>query len=292
MIPLLSRTVDVHQGRMSLLLVFLLVFCPSKYLVIDLFRLVTSRSLFSLVSSTFKVTQTPWFCTDQNALDKATDVNKALPSCLPGYAIDIEDVIYQSTADGTCSGALLCSLHNRNTLTFACNRKKTCNVDIRHFRFHINATCGSTVRFYTKYRCLPVIHEQKEYLCESPTARRPQLGDLNPSCTNYYRLHITMALIGISVKPQDSMTKSSFKCNKDTYWMCNHYIPDAYRNVCDNQVNRGVGEQCKIRYSDRPALRGCEYGSTSNFSIVEYSCIPGNASFRQIISPGSKPHRC
>ncbi|CAF0916258.1 unnamed protein product [Rotaria sp. Silwood1] len=226
------------------------------------------------MSFTYKTSPTPWFCTDLNALDSSVEISRKLPSCLPGYAIDIEDVVYESTIDGTCSGRSLCSSHSKNPLTFACNHKQTCDIDIRHFRFHINDTCGSTVRFFTKYRCLPVIQEQKDYLCESST-RRTNLADINLSCDRYYRLHITMALVGISVRPKDDVNKNRFKCNKNTYWLCNHYIPDAYRSVCNDQLNYGGGEHCKIRYSDRPRLKGCLHGEASNFSIVEYSCIPG-----------------
>lgn len=228
-----------------------------------------------LVSFAYETNPTPWFCTDPNALDSTIEISQKLPSCLPGYAIDIEDVVYESTTDGKCSGKSLCSLHNKNTLTFACNHKQTCNVEIRHFRFHINATCGSTVRFFTKYRCLPVIHEQKDYLCES-SKRRPNLADIKLECARYYRLHITLALVGISVKQQDDMIQQHFKCNKDTYWLCNHYVSDAYRNVCSNQLNHGSGDRCEIRPNDRPRLKGCQHGEVSNFSLVEYSCIPGN----------------
>jgi hypothetical protein len=84
-----------------------------------------------------------------------------------------------------------------------------------------------------------------------------------------------LALVGISVKPQNDLFKSPFKCNKDTYWLCNYYVPDAYRNVCNNQLNYGVGDRCTIRSNDRPRLKGCQYGESSNFSLVEYSCIPG-----------------
>jgi hypothetical protein len=194
---------------------------------------------------------------------------------LPGYAIEIEDVIYESTIDGTCSGARLCSIENKNTLSFACNHKRTCHLDLPYFRFHINSTCGSTVRFFAKYRCLPVIHEQKDYLCESPSFRRPNQGDINISCATDYRLHIKLALIGVSIKPQETTKRNRWKCNKDTYWLCNYYIPDAYKNVCDNQLNSIRSDQCKIRYNDRPALRGCQHSSSSNFSLVEYTCIPG-----------------
>ena len=267
--------VDLHQGRMSipLLLLLLLLLCQGKFT-----RALARTHVAFPVSQAYKTSPTPWFCTDPNAAGSTADVARTLPSCLPGSAIDIEDVVYESTVDGTCSGTRRCSLHNKNTLTFACNRKRTCNVDIRHFRFHINATCGSTVRFFTKYRCVPVIHEQKDYLCESPSARRPNQGDINLSCQPGYRLHITMALVGVSVRPSDDAGRNRFKCNKDTYWLCNHYIPDAYRNACSNQLSRGRADQCRIQYSDRPALRECQHGPSSNFSMVEYSCIPGNLS--------------
>ena len=146
---------------------------------------------------------------------------------------------------------------------------------IRLFRFHINSTCGSTVRFYIKYRCLPVIQEQKDYLCDSST-RRGNSPDINLSCENDYHLYIKLALVGISVRQQSDSIRNRFTCNKDTYWLCNYYVPDAYRNVCNNQLNRGYGSQCVIRYNDRPRLKGCQYGEASNFSLVEYLCIPSN----------------
>ncbi|CAF1449560.1 unnamed protein product [Adineta steineri] len=226
------------------------------------------------ISHAYKTNPTPWFCTDPHALDSAVEISQKLPSCRPGHVIDIEDVVYESTVDGKCSGKSLCSLHNKNALLFACNQKQICNVEIRHFRFHINSTCGSTVRFFTKYRCLPVIQEQKDYLCES-SIRRPSLADIKLSCERYYRLHVTLALVGISVKQQDNGIQQHFKCNKDTYWLCNHYVPDAYRNACSNQLDRGIGDYCDIRPNDRPRLKGCQYGEVSNFSLVEYSCIPG-----------------
>lgn len=208
-------------------------------------------------------------------MDSTVEISQKLPSCLPGYVIDIEDVVYESTIDGKCSGKSLCSIHNKNTLLFACNQKQVCSVEIRHFRFHINSTCGSTVRFFTKYRCLPVIHEQKDFLCES-SLRRPNAVDIKLSCQRFYRLHITLALVGISIKQQADENQQRFKCNKDTYWLCNHYVPDAYRSVCSSQLNRGVGDFCEIKSYDRPRLKGCQYGEMSNFSLVEYSCIPGN----------------
>jgi hypothetical protein len=226
------------------------------------------------VSYLYKTDPTGYLC-----LDSTNTTPQNLPSCLPGYIIDIENVFYESTTDDSCSGTTLCRIENRNTLLFACNRKRTCNIDINNLRFHINSTCHSTIRFFTKYRCLPVIHEQKDYLCEASTPRRAKLGDINLSCERNYRLHITMALIGISIKQQDETTKNRFKCNKDAQWICNTYVPNAYRDVCDNQLKQGDGDQCKIRYNERPSLKDCQDGMTSNFSLVEYSCIPGKASF-------------
>lgn len=78
------------------------------------------------------------------------------------------------------------------------------------------------------------------------------------------------------MKPQEVNRKIPWQCGKDTYWLCNYYIPDNYRNVCENQLSRNAGDQCQIRYADRPTLRGCEYRTNSNFSIVEYSCIPSD----------------
>jgi len=227
-----------------------------------------------LVTYAYEQSLTPWFCTKSNAVDSTVETSQTLSSCLPGYAVDIEDVVYESTIDGECSGKKLCSLHNKNTLTFACNHKRLCNLKIRHFRFYINETCGSTIRFFIKYRCLPVIQEQKDYLCDS-SIRRINSPDINLSCENSYRLYIKLALVGISIRQNDDLNKNHFKCNKDTYWLCNHYVPDAYRNVCNNQLNNGVGNQCVIKYNDRPRLKGCQYGESSNFSLVEYLCIPG-----------------
>jgi hypothetical protein len=216
-------------------------------------------------SYSYKTTTSPYICTDT-----PNEIPRTLPSCLPGYIIDIENVIYESTTDNSCSGITLCRIQNKNTLLFACNRKRTCSIDPNNLRFHINSTCGSTIRLFTEYRCLPVMQEQKDYLCEASTARR---GDINLSCERNYRLVITTALIGISVK--DETAKNRFKCNKDTQSICNHYIPNAYQDVCNSQSQHGNGDQCKIRYNERPTLKDCQYGGTSNFSMVEYTCIPG-----------------
>ena len=248
-------------------------FCSSQ---VRFSSISTSNShLHFSVLHAYEQSLTPWFCTKPTALDSSVETPPTLASCLPGFAIDIEDVVYESTTDGECSGRRLCSLHNKNTLTFACNQKTLCNLKIGHLRYHINSTCGSTVRFYIKYRCLPVIQEQKDYICDSSSRRAgQQSADINLSCENNYRLYIKMALVGISVRPQGESTRTRFQCNKDTYWLCNHYVPDAYRNVCTNQLNRGYGSQCEIRYNDRPRLKGCPYGEASNFSLVEYLCIP------------------
>lgn len=225
---------------------------------------------------------TPWFCTDPLAFDSTVEINRKLPSCPVGYAVEIDDVIYESTIDGKCSGSLYCSVNNKNALAFACNGKQICTVDIRNFRFQINSTCGATVRFFSKFRCLPVLYDQKDYFCQSPNIRNPNQGDLTISCQNNYHLHIKMALIGISVKSQDLSNRNRWKCDKNTYWLCNHYIPDAYRNVCQNQLHRNSPERCLIRYSDRPQLRNCPHGSSSNFSIVEYVCVPGEKTITDI----------
>jgi hypothetical protein len=212
--------------------------------------------------------------TDYICIESINGISQTLPSCLPGYVLDIENVIYESTRDDTCSGMVLCRIENKNTFAFGCNRKRTCQIDLNNLRFHINSTCSSTIRFFVQYRCLPVIQEQKDYLCESSTSRRPSLGDINLSCIRNYRLHITTAFIGLSLKQQDETigTKKIFKCNKDTQTTCINYIPNNYRDVCDSQSKH----ECKITYNQRPMLKDCQDGITSsNFSLVEYLCIPG-----------------
>ncbi|CAF2140111.1 unnamed protein product [Rotaria magnacalcarata] len=256
MVRMAPTCADLYQGRVC-------------------FQIILVLSFQVVITFAYTTSPTPWFCTDPSALDLNIEISRKLPSCLPGYAIEIEEVVYESTSDGTCSGRSLCSYQNRNALSFACNNKQKCNVDIRHSRFHINKTCGSTVRFFTKYRCLPVIQEQKNYSCES-TMRQANSGDINLFCDNNYRLHIKMALVGIIGKPHDGI-KTRVKCNKNTYWLCNHYVQDAYRSVCNNQLSYGTGNQCKIRFSERPRLNGCEHGDLSNFSLVEYACIPGES---------------
>lgn len=133
----------------------------------------------------------------------------------------------------------------------------------------MNATCQSTNRFYIKYRCLPVIQNENHYQCDS-TVRR---NIINLSCENSFRLYIKMALVGISTQ------QSSALCDKNTYWVCNHYVPDSYRNVCNNRLSYAGGSQCDIHYNDRPRLKACPHGELSNFSMIEYLCIPG---FKQI----------
>lgn len=129
----------------------------------------------------------------------------------------------------------------------------------------MNATCQSTNRFYIKYRCLPVIQNENHYQCDS-TVRR---NIINLSCENSFRLYIKMALVGISTQ------QSSALCDKNTYWVCNHYVPDSYRNVCNNRLSYAGGSQCDIHYNDRPRLKACPHGELSNFSMIEYLCIPG-----------------
>ncbi|CAF0742594.1 unnamed protein product, partial [Didymodactylos carnosus] len=215
----------------------------------------------------YETRPTPWFCTDPNYTPQS-DVTNTLPSCRPGYVIDIEDVVYESTVDDTCSGVTRCSLHNKNTLTFACNKKRSCQVQIKDFRYHINQTCGSTVRFYTKYKCVPVIYDQKDYLCDS-SFRRP---DINLACDRDYRLYIAYAVLGITEK------KSSSACKKEQ-WYCNQYVHHTYSQLCATSANK---DSCIIRYGDRPLLRDCAYGTYSNFSLVDYSCIPSENIFDQL----------
>ncbi|CAF4274020.1 unnamed protein product [Rotaria sp. Silwood2] len=222
------------------------------------------------ISYTYKTSPTPWLCTDST-----NDISNPYPSCLPGYIIDIENVVYESTNDNSCTGLTLCQIENKNTVLFACNRKRTCHIDINTLHFHINSTCHTTKRLYIKYRCLPIIQEQKDYLCESSSQRRIRSGEINLSCIRNYRLYITNALIGISIKQQqDEINKSSFKCNKDTQTICNYNIPNAYHDVCDSQLKHGSDDQCKIKYHERPTLKDCQHGMASNFSMVEYLCIP------------------
>lgn len=230
-----------------------------------------------LITYSYKTQPTQWLCTDAS-----NPIPNSAPACLPGYVIDIEDVLYESSTDNTCSGITLCRIENKNTLLFACNRKRTCNVDPNHLNFYINSTCGSTVRLYVKYNCVPVIHEQKDYLCEASTPRRARIGDINLSCQRNYRLFIKTALIGISIKQQDDTNKSPFKCTKDTQFSCSYNVPNAYNDVCDSQFRDGYDYQCKIRYNDRPLLKDCPYGMTSNFSMVEYLCIPGKFSYANL----------
>ncbi|CAF4269134.1 unnamed protein product [Rotaria magnacalcarata] len=222
------------------------------------------------ITYSYKTNPTSWICTEST-----NEISSSLPACLPGYTIDIEDVVYESTTDNSCRGTTLCHIENKNTLLFACNRKRTCNIDTNNLHFHINSTCGSTKRFFVTYRCLPVIQEQKDYLCDASTQRRARLGDINLSCEKNYRLYIKMASIGISIKQQDESNKNRFKCNKDTPTICNSNVPNAYRGVCDSQIRDGNDDQCKIRFNERPMLKDCQHGITSNFSMVEYLCIPG-----------------
>lgn len=224
--------------------------------------------IFHLTYS-YKSHPTQYIC-----IETISGITQALPSCLPGYVIDIENVFYESTRDDICSGTTLCQIENKNTFLFACNRKRTCQIDINNLRFQINSTCGSTKRFFVQYRCLPVIYEQKDYLCESSSTRRPSLGDINLACARNYRLHITNALIGLSLKPQEE-TKTRFKCNKDTQTICNNFITNDYQDICQRQPK----QECKITYNQRPMLNDCQYGAPSNFSLVEYSCIPGKYLF-------------
>lgn len=222
---------------------------------------------FCIVHS-YKPNPTQYIC-----IDNSTERSQTLPSCLPGYVVEIDNVIYESTRDQSCSGITQCQIENKNSFLFACNRKRTCQIDLSTLAFHINSTCGTTKRFFVQYRCLPVIQEQKDFLCESFTSRRPSLSDINLSCLRNYRLHITKASIGVSLKSQQDEfnPKNRFKCNRETETVCVMDVPAGYREICRSQSK----QECKISYNQRPTLNNCPYGTASNFSYVEYSCIPG-----------------
>ena len=218
----------------------------------------------SLVYSS-KPNSTPFICIESSS--KAP----TLPSCLPGYVLDIDNVIYESTHDDSCSDITRCRIESKNSLAFACNRKRTCQIELANLHFHINSTCGTTRRFFIQYHCLPIIQEQKDYFCDSPTYRRPLLGDINLSCIKNYRLIILNAWIGLSLRSSDDFS-SKIKCNRDTLTTCQYDLSTNYRHLCDYQSK----QECKIAYSQRPMLEQCSYGTQSNFSLVEYLCIPGS----------------
>jgi hypothetical protein len=221
-------------------------------------------------AQSYKTNPTSWVC-----IEPTNELSTPLASCLPGYVIDIDSVTFESTHDDSCSGISRCQSEQTHPLVSSCNRKRTCQLEIAALRFHLNSTCGSTKRFFIKYRCLPVIYEQKDYVCDSPSARRVTQGDINLSCARNFRIHITSAIIGMSLKPSDELSRARYKCNKDTISTCHFYASDNYRHVCTSQLTSTQEDQCKIRYHDRPGLNECSYGSTSNYSMVEYLCIPG-----------------
>jgi len=224
--------------------------------------------LVSIGNSAYEQSLTRWFCAKPNPADSSAETFQTVASCSAGYVIDIDDVVYESTIDGECSGQRLCSLQNKNTLTFTCNRKRLCSLKIQQLHFYINSTCQTANRFYIKYRCLPVIQTEKQYQCDSST-HRGSSTTIHLSCENFFRLYVKMALVGISTQQSSSL------CDKNTYWLCNHYVPDAYRNVCNNRLSYTSGSQCDIHYNDRPRLKACPHGEYSNFSMIEYLCIPG-----------------
>ncbi|CAF1399920.1 unnamed protein product [Adineta ricciae] len=236
-----------------------------------LFGTIVSILFIIEISTSSNTNLTPYTC-----IEPTDKPSSNLPSCLPGYIIHIENVMYESTTDDTCSGTARCRIENKNTLLFACNRKRTCSINITDLRFSINSTCGSTRRVYTTYRCLPVIYDQTDFLCESSAGRRVTSGDINLSCARNYRLYIKTALAGISLRQQADQTGNRFKCNRDTPTICTTPTQNDYRYICDNQLKQGNGAECKIRYNERPLLRDCPYGTVSNFSMVEYSCIPSD----------------
>ena len=238
------------------------------------------------ISYTYKTDPTPWLCAEPT-----NEAFHTFPSCLPGYVIDVENVIYESTNDNKCSGITLCRLENKNTFLFICNRKRTCLFNTNHLNFHINSTCGSVIRFSIKYRCLPVIQEQSDYLCTQSTKRRVRLGDINLSCERNYRLHITEALIGMSIKTKNqTINNRRFQCNKNTATICNYTVPNAYRDVCNNQLNEKNDDHCKIKYYQRPPLKDCPYGMMSNYSLVKYLCIPGQFYFAILLKEENSFH--
>ncbi|CAF0809938.1 unnamed protein product, partial [Didymodactylos carnosus] len=106
------------------------------------------------------------------------------------------------------------------------------------------------------------IYDQKDFLCESVNSRRPP--EINLSCNHDYYLYITYAVLGITPK------KGSTACKKEQ-WYCNQYVHHTYSKLCATSVKK---DSCTIRYEDRPPLKDCTYGIYSNFSLVDYSCIP------------------
>ena len=222
------------------------------------------------IFSAYQTIPTPWSCIEY---DK--EFSPALPSCLPGHNVRMESVVFESSIGDECSGVTRCQVEKNDILNVDCDGKRTCQVDINTLRLNLSATCGLAKRFYVKYRCLPVLQEQKDYLCEPSSTRRVALSDINLSCPRNYHIYITSAVIGISVKPQEDPSKARFKCNKDTQWLCSSVATNAYRDVCQRQVRSGNAEQCKIRYTDRGLLDDCPHGVASNYSMVEYLCVPG-----------------
>ena len=220
--------------------------------------------------SAYQTNLTPWVC-----IDDGNEFSPTLPSCLPGHKIHLESVVFESTDDDSCSGLARCRVTRNDVLIADCEGKRTCQMDVNNLRLRLNATCAMARRFYVKYRCLPVIQEQKDYLCEPSSARRVTVSDINLSCPRNYQIYITSAVIGISMKPQDDPSKARFKCNKDTQWTCSSSATEVYRDVCHRQVRSGSAEQCKIKYTDRATLDDCPHGVASNYSMVEYLCIPG-----------------
>ena len=241
-------------------------------------------SVFGLFSSVYSYQTDPgkYYCVDSNLNGENSTT---VASCLPGYVIDIENVIVESTSDDNCWGTTRCQFEEKQLLFGACHRKRTCQIDIHQLRTYINATCGSTKRFFTKYRCLPVIQEQKDYLCESSSSRRVSLGDINLSCPRNSRIYINTALIGLSLKGQDESNKVRFKCNKETVAICQSYVSEIYRTICNKQLRLGSEDQCKIKFTDRPMLIDCPHGSASNYSMVEYYCVPSNVNKKKISLP-------
>lgn len=212
--------------------------------------------------SSYQTDLTKYICIEQNSTNIA--------SCLPGYVIEIENVQIESTNDDACWGTTRCQIEDKFILSEFCFRKRICQVDLKKLNILINSTCGSTRRFFVKYRCLPVIQEQKDFICDSSSSRRNPNVDINLSCGRNSKIFIKTATVGLSVRENDE----KIKCNKDVQTTCSTDVSDIYRQICQNSFQNGNEDQCKIRSTERPTLENCFAGKTSNFSMVEYFCVP------------------
>ena len=80
-------------------------------------------------------------------------------------------------------------------------------------------------------------------------------------------MYILNAFVGLAAS-----SKSAAKCGKETSSSCLNDVTPTYRSVCQRSNSK---DQCKIRYQDRPNLSGCDESAMSNYSMVEYLCVPG-----------------